>query len=78
MLGEVTTMSGLTGNGFAGEGEGVAKEKVNTPDTPARPGVNSLERAESGNQRGIDRAAEDSARRAMNRQAHEDGDIFTK
>jgi hypothetical protein len=71
-------MSGLTGSGFSGEGEGIAKEKVNTPDTPARPGVNSLERAESGHQSSVDRAAEDSARRGMNRQAHEDGDIFTK
>ncbi|WP_047488501.1 hypothetical protein [Terriglobus sp. TAA 43] len=71
-------MSSVTGNGVAGEGDGVAKEKVNTPDTPARPGVNSLERAESGHQSGIDRAAEDSARRGMNRQAHQDGEIFTK
>ncbi len=70
--------SSMTGNGMAGEGEGIAKDKVNTPDTPARPGVNSLERPESGHQAGIDRAAEDSAKRAMNRQAHNDGDIFTK
>ena len=71
-------MSGLTGNGFAGEGEGVAKEKVNTADTPARPGVNSLENPEAGTQSHVDRIAEDSATRAMNRQAHNDGDIFTK
>lgn len=71
-------MSNVAGNGIAGEGVGIAKEKVNTPDTPARPGVNSLEREESGHQSSVDRAAEDSARRAMNRQAHEDGGVFTK
>ena len=71
-------MSGLTGNGFAGEGEGVAKEKVNTADTPARPGINSLENAEPGNQSHVDRIAEDSAKRAMNRQAHNGDDLFTK
>ena len=74
-------MSSLTGNGTAGEGEGIAKEKVNTADTadtPARPGINSLETPEPGNQSHIDRVAEDSAKRGMNRQAHTDGDIFTK
>ena len=70
--------SSMTGNGTPGEGDGVAKDKVNTADTPARPGINSLETPESGNQSHIDRVAEDSAKRAMNRQAHNDGDIFTK
>ena len=69
--------SSQTGNGFAGEGEGVAKDKVNTADTPARPGRNSLETPEPGNQSKIDRIAEDSARRGINRQSHDDGDIFT-
>ena len=71
-------MSGLTGNGTAGEGDGVAKEKVNTADTPARPGLNSLETPEAGTRSHVDRVAEDSAKRAMNRQAHNDGDLFTK
>lgn len=76
---EVTGMSSsMTGNGFAGEGEGVAKDKVNTADTPARPGVNSMETPEGGNQSHIDRIAEDSAKRGMNREAHNSGDIFTK
>lgn len=70
--------SSMTGNGQAGEGEGIAKDKVNTADTPARPGVNSLETPEGGAQSHIDRVAEDSAKRGMNRQAHNDGDIFTK
>ncbi len=70
--------SSLTGNGIAGEGEGIAKEKVNTADTPARPGINSLETPEPGHQSHIDRLAEDSAKRASNRQAHNEGDIFTK
>ena len=69
-------MSSLTGNGVAGEGVGIAKEKVNTADTPARPGINSAETPE--HQSHIDRVAEDSAKRAMNRQAHNDGDLFTK
>ena len=68
--------SSMTGNGSAGEGEGIAKEKVNTADTPARAGINSLETPE--HQSHIDRIAEDSAKRGMNRQAHNDGDIFTK
>ena len=67
----------LTGNGTGGEGDGIAKEKVNTADTPARPGINSLETPEPGNQSHLDRIAEDSAKRAMNRQAQNDGDIFT-
>ena len=70
--------SSLTGSGNAGEGEGIAKEKVNTADTPARPGMNSLETPEPGHQSHIDHIAEDSAKRGMNRQAHNDGDIFTK
>ena len=70
--------SSLTGNGFAGDGEGIAKDKANTADTPARPGRNSLETPESGNQSHIDRIAEDSAKRAGNRIAHNEGDIFTK
>ena len=70
--------SSMSGYGSAGEGEGIAKEKVNTADTPARPGLNSLETPEAGNQSHIDRVAEDSAKRGMNRQAHNDGDIFTK
>jgi hypothetical protein len=70
--------SSLTGNGSGGEGDGVAKEKVNTGDTPARPGINSLETPEPGHQSHIDRVAEDSAKRGINRQAHDDGDIFTK
>lgn len=70
--------SSMTGNGAAGEGEGIAKDKVNTADTPARPGINSLETPEGGNQSHVDRIAEDSAKRGMNRQAHNDGDIFTK
>lgn len=78
MLGEVTCMSGMSGNGFSGEGEGVAKEKVNTADTPARPGVNSLENAEPDHQSHIDRIAEDSAKRAMNREAHIGDGQFTK
>lgn len=78
MLGEVTRMSGMSGNGFSGEGEGVAKEKVNTADTPARPGVNSLESSEPGHQSHIDRIAEDSAKRGMNRQAHNEDGPFTK
>jgi hypothetical protein len=71
-------MSTVSGNGSTGEGTGVAKEKVNTADTPARPGINSLETPEPGHQAHIDRVAEDSAKRASNRQAHNDGDIFTK
>jgi hypothetical protein len=71
-------MSTVTGNGSAGDGVGIAKEKVNTADTPARPGINSLETPEHGNQSHIDRVAEDSAKRASNRQAHTDGEIFTK
>jgi hypothetical protein len=70
--------SSLTGNGIAGEGEGIAKDSLNTADTPARPGVNSLTRPELGHQSHIDRIAEDSATRATNRQAHNEGDIFTK
>ena len=70
--------SSLTGNGSGGEGDGIAKEKVNTSDTPARPGINSLETPEPGHQSHIDRVAEDSAKRGMNRQAHDDGDLFTK
>ncbi len=70
--------SSMTGNGSAGEGEGIAKEKVDTADTPARPGVNSLNRPEPGHQSKVDSLAEDSALRGMNRQAHNDGDIFTK
>jgi hypothetical protein len=66
----------INGNGISGEGIGIAKEKVNTADTPARPGTNSLENPE--HQSHIDRVAEDSAKRAMNRQAHNDGEIFTK
>jgi hypothetical protein len=76
--GETAMSSSLTGNGIAGEGEGIAKEKVDTADTPARPGINSLETPELGHQSHIDRLAEDSARRASNRQAHNEGDIFTK
>lgn len=65
-------------SGANGEGIGVAKEKVNTADTPARPGTNSLENPEPGHQSHIDRVAEDSAKRAMNRTAHNEGNIFTK
>ena len=68
----------MTGNGQAGEGEGIAKDKVNTADTPARPGVNTLETPEGGAQTHIERVADDSAKRGMNRQAHNDGVIFTK
>ncbi len=70
--------SSMTGNGFAGDGEGIAKDKVNTADTPARPGSNSLEIPEPGHQSHVDRLAEDSAKRASNRIAHNEGDIFTK
>ncbi len=70
--------SSMTGNGQAGEGEGIAKDKVDTADTPARPGINSLETPEPGHQSHIDRVAEDSAKRGMNRIAHNEGDIFTK
>ncbi len=70
--------SSMTGNGQAGEGEGIAKDKVSTADTPARPGVNTLETPEGGAQTHIDRVAEDSAKRGMNRLAHNDGDLFTK
>ncbi len=70
--------SSMTGSGFSGEGEGVAKDKVDTADTPARPGRNSLETPEPGNQSHIDRVAEDSAKRAGNRISHNEGDIFTK
>jgi hypothetical protein len=66
----------MTGNGISGEGIGIAKEKVNTADTPSRPGTNSATNPE--HQSHIDRVAEDSAKRAMNRQAHNDGEIFTK
>lgn len=69
-------MSNVATSGIANEGVGIAKEKVNTADTAARPGVNSLEREE--HQAKVDRIAEDSARRAMNRQAHQDGGVFTK
>ncbi len=68
----------IAGNGFSGEGEGIAKDKVNTADTPARPGINSLENPEPGHQSHIDRVAEDSAKRASNRQAHDDGQLITK
>ena len=71
-------MSGVTGNGISGEGDGIAREKVNTADTPARPGINSLETPEPGHQSHIDRIAEDSAKRAMNREAHIGDDLFTK
>ena len=70
--------SSLTGNGSGGEGEGIAKDKVNTADTPARPGRNSAGNPEPGHQSHLDRIAEDSAKRASNRQSHNDGDIFTK
>ncbi len=70
--------SSLTGNGSGGEGEGIAKDKVNTADTPARPGRNSLENDEPGHQSHVDRIAEDSAKRAGNRISHNEGDIFTK
>ena len=73
----MATVTGA-GNSVDGEGDGIAKEKVNTADTPARPGVNSLEVPEPGHQAHIDRVAEDSAKRAMNRQAHGEGDLFTK
>ena len=70
--------SSMTGSGQSGEGEGIAKDKVNTADTPARPGRNSLETPETGNQSHIDRVAEDSSKRAVNRISHNEGDIFTK
>ncbi len=76
--GDRTMSSSMTGNGQAGDGEGIAKDKVNTADTPARPGINSLENPERGHQSHIDRVAEDSAKRGMNRIAHNEGDIFTK
>lgn len=64
-------------DGTSGEGVGVAKEDVNTADTPARPGINSLENPEPGTQSHLDHEADKMAKKGINRQAHNDGDIFS-